>query len=66
MVCPVFSYAELLISDGHEVSLAAASTAELFDLCAAASAVVVWFPETASEPPPRPAELAMVLRLRAW
>lgn len=60
------SYAQVLAEDGQVVGVAQASTQELFAMTAPAQAVVVWFPSAASEPPPRPAELAMLLRINAW
>ena len=60
------SYAQVLAEDGQVVGVAQASTRELFAITAPAQAVVIWFPTVASEPPPRPAELAMLLRINAW
>ena len=60
------SYAQVLAEDGQVVGVAQARTHELFAMTAPAHAVVVWFSADASEPPPRPAELAMLLRINAW
>jgi hypothetical protein len=57
------AYADELAGDGTgDVSIMAVETAQLFELTSGSDACVIWFRLNASEAPPRPQELAMVLR----
>ena len=61
------AYADEMAADGNDdVNIMAVETAQLFQLTAGSDACVIWFRLNASEAPPRPAELAMVLRAHGW
>ena len=61
------AYADDMAADGNDgVSVMAVDTPQLFELAAGSDACVIWFRHNASEAPPRPAELAMVLRAHGW
>ena len=61
------AYGDELAADGaDDVNIMGVDTAQLFQLALDSDACIIWFRPNASEAPPRPPELAMVLRAHGW